>query len=85
MIGINMLQLCVPTSKARMPLWSHPDSGEVVIKSLAGSGAVQRVEVVGAPGALPFRQDNDGLRVAVPEGVSHDYGLALKISGERLT
>ena len=48
-------------------------------------GAVQRVEIVGAAGALAFRQQADGLHVTIPDGASHDFGVALKISGERLT
>ena len=60
-------------------------AGEVVVKSLAGVGTVQRVEIVGTAGALAFRQEPDGLHVTIPDGVSHDYGVALKIRGERLT
>jgi alpha-L-fucosidase len=46
---------------------------------------VQRVEIVGTAGALAFRQQADGLHVTIPDGASHDYGIALKISGDRLT
>ena len=60
-------------------------SDTVHIRSLAGAGSVQRVEVVGASGPLPFRQDSEGLHVTIPEGVSHDYGVALRIQGDRLT
>lgn len=60
-------------------------TGEVVIKSLAGSDTVQRVEIVGTTGTLGFRQDSEGLHVSVPDGASHDYGVALKISGDHLT
>ena len=60
-------------------------AGEVVIKSLAGVGAVQRVEVVGAAGTLAFRQQADGLHVTIPDSAAHEFGVALKISGERLT
>ena len=61
-------------------------AGEVVVKSLAGgAGTVQRVEIVGTAGALAFRQEADGLHVTIPDGASHDYGIALKISGDRLT
>jgi alpha-L-fucosidase len=59
-------------------------AGEVLIKSLAGVGTVQRVEIVGATGQLSFRQAADGLHVDVPEGASHAYGLALRINGEKL-
>ena len=56
----------------------------VHIKSLAGTGTVQRVEIVGATGPLTFRQDGDGLHVTMPTGASHDYGVALKINGTNL-
>ena len=58
--------------------------GAVLVKSLAGVGTVQRVEIVGATGQLSFRQAQDGLHVDVPAGASHDYGVALRINGERL-
>ena len=60
-------------------------AGEVVVKSLAGAGVVQRVQIVGTAGALAFRQDIDGLRVTIPDDAGHDYGVAMKISGDRLT
>ena len=60
-------------------------SDTVDIRSLAGSGTVQRVEMVGASAPLPFRQDGEGLHVTIPSGTSHDYGLALRIQGDRLT
>ena len=56
--------------------------GEVLIRSLAGAGAVQRVEIVGSAGALAFRQDSQGLHVTVPAAASHDYGVALRINGD---
>jgi len=59
-------------------------AGAVQIKSLAGRGKVQRVEMVGASGPLPFHQDGAGLHVTVPAGASHSYGLALRINGEGL-
>jgi len=59
--------------------------GTVRIKSLAGVGRVERVEMVGTSGALAFQQDGEGLRVTVPDGASHDYGLALRIQGAQLT
>ena len=59
--------------------------GEVLVKSLAGLGTVQRVEAVGSPGALTFRHAADGLHVTVPDGLSHDYGMALRINGDALT
>ena len=56
--------------------------GAVGIRSLAGRGTVQKVEIVGASGALEFRQDAEGLHVTVPSDASHDYGVALRINGE---
>ena len=58
--------------------------GEVLVKSLAGVGNVQRVEIVGSTGQLNFRQAQDGLHVDVPAAASHDYGVALRINGEGL-
>jgi len=58
--------------------------GAVQIKSLAGLGKVQRVELVGTPGPLPFQQTQEGLQVTVPDGASHAYGAALKINGDGL-
>jgi len=55
----------------------------VTIASLNGR-AVRRVEVVGHPAPLSFRQDNQGLHVDIPDGASHDFGVALKISGPGL-
>lgn len=57
--------------------------GEVTIASLA-KASVRRVEVVGAPGALKYRQDAAGLHVTVPDSAAHDFGVALKISGRGL-
>ena len=56
--------------------------GAVQIKSLAGSGKVRRVEIVGSAAPLTFQQDPDGLHVVVPPEASHDYGIALRINGE---
>ncbi|HWU55786.1 MAG TPA: alpha-L-fucosidase, partial [Rhizomicrobium sp.] len=59
-------------------------AGTVHIKSLAGRGKVQRVEIVGSQGPLAFQQDTEGLHVTVPSGASHSYGAALRINGEGL-
>jgi len=59
-------------------------SGMVTIASLANVGAVRRVEVVGSTAPLAFTQDAQGLHVSVPDGASHEFGVALKISGEGL-
>jgi alpha-L-fucosidase len=60
-------------------------SGSVNIASLANAGSVKRVEVVGSNAPLAFTQDATGLRVTVPPGASHEFGIALKISGDGLT
>jgi alpha-L-fucosidase len=57
----------------------------VNIASLANVGSVKRVEVVGGNAPLRFTQDATGLHVAVPPGASHEFGIALKISGDGLT
>jgi alpha-L-fucosidase len=58
--------------------------GTVTIVSLANVGSVKRVEAVGSNAPLPFRQDAAGLHVSVPAGISHAFGIALKIMGEGL-
>jgi alpha-L-fucosidase len=60
-------------------------SGAVDIASLANLGSVKRVEMVGDNTPLVFRQDGAGLHVTVPPDASHEFGVALKISGEGLT
>jgi len=60
-------------------------SGSVNIASLANGGSVKRVEVVGSNAPLNFTQDASGLHVTVPPGASHEFGIALKISGDGLT
>ena len=59
-------------------------SGSVTVASLANSGSAKRVEVVGSTTPLTFTQDGSGLHVTVPPGASHDFGIALKISGDGL-
>jgi alpha-L-fucosidase len=60
-------------------------SDTVDIRSIAGTGTVQRVEMVGASAPLPFQQDGEGLHVTIPSGTSHHYGVALRIRGDKLT
>jgi alpha-L-fucosidase len=60
-------------------------TGPVRIASLANAGSVKRVEVVGDTAPLAFTQDTAGLHVSVPQGASHDFGVALKIMGDGLT
>ena len=59
-------------------------SQTVTVASLANTGSVKRVEVVGNASPLAFTQDGAGLHVTVPPGASHDFGVALKISGDGL-
>jgi alpha-L-fucosidase len=59
-------------------------SGTVNITSLANAGSVKRVELVGNNTPLAFTQDGTGLHVTVPPGASHEFGVALKISGDGL-
>lgn len=61
----------------------RPD-GMVNITSLARTGTVTRVEVVGSNAPLSFTQDGTGLHVSVPPAASHDFGVALKITGSGL-
>jgi alpha-L-fucosidase len=56
----------------------------VNITSLARTGTVTRVEVVGSNAPLSFTQDGTGLHVSVPPAASHDFGVALKITGSGL-
>ncbi len=60
-----------------------PESGTVSIAS-PDAAKVRRVEVVGSPQPLAFTQGTSGLHIAVPPTASHDYGVALKITGEGL-
>ncbi|MFT4091392.1 MAG: alpha-L-fucosidase [Asticcacaulis sp.] len=64
----------------------RPVDGTTTITSLArGSkltkGRVARVEVVGVPSPLNFRQDASGLHISIPDTASHAFGVALKITG----
>ncbi len=59
-------------------------SGMVNIASLANRGSVKRVEAVGSNAPLSFTQDASGLHVTVPPNASHEFGVALKISGDGL-
>jgi alpha-L-fucosidase len=59
-------------------------AGKVAISSLANVGAVRRVEVVGINAPLEFQQNAEGLNVTLPQGASHEFGVALKIEGDGL-
>ena len=60
-------------------------SGTVNIASLAKGGSVKRVEVVGNSAPLSFSHDASGLHVTVPPAASHEFGVALRISGDGIT
>jgi alpha-L-fucosidase len=58
-----------------------PDSGSVKIKSLGSAvGNVERVELLGS-GKVEFKQDGDGLAVALPGQKPCEYAYGLKVSG----
>ncbi len=64
---------------------------QAVITSLAvGSkdllaGKIEKVELLGHPGALAFTQDAEGLKVKFPAEKPCDYAFALKITGLKLS
>jgi alpha-L-fucosidase len=62
---------------------------EVAIPSLAASqpvkGKVEKVELLGHDGNLPFSQEAEGLKVTFPGEKPCDYCYALKIAGLKLT
>ncbi|MEO8621011.1 MAG: alpha-L-fucosidase [bacterium] len=67
-----------------------PDGGKLTIKSLsAGSsyapGQVERVELVGAPGALEYTRTPQGLEITLPQRRRGDYVYTFEISGQGLT
>ena len=62
-----------------------PPNGKIAIKTLArGSGSysreIGRIELLGTRGALPFKRDENGLTVTLPEKEPNDYAYALKIT-----
>jgi alpha-L-fucosidase len=60
-----------------------PETDRITLASVK-KGQVARVEVVGSPAPLAFKQDGGGLHVSLPAGASHAYGVALKIVGAGL-
>jgi alpha-L-fucosidase len=66
--------------------WPGP---EATIKSVALDPAkpdkVQKVELLGHDGPLEFKQDGDGLKVALPDKRPGDVAYAFKIIGLKLT
>ncbi|HWU14774.1 MAG TPA: alpha-L-fucosidase [Caulobacter sp.] len=64
----------------------RPEAGQVVVTSLArdgghAKGPVRQVTLAGDKAPLPFRQDRTGLRVTLPDGALHPFGVALRIDG----
>ena len=64
----------------------RPERGEVIVTTLAkgghhAKGPVRRVTLVGDKASLSFRQDGAGLRVTLPAGAMHPFGVALRIEG----
>jgi alpha-L-fucosidase len=63
--------------------------GELRIRALAAGsalapGEITRVELLGAPGALPFTRDAEGLVVTLPKALPSAFTPALRIHGEGL-
>ncbi len=59
-----------------------PDDGKLVIKTLAESNyakPIQRVELLGASGALQFSRDASGLTVSLPPEKPNEYAYTFKI------
>ncbi len=66
-----------------------PASEQITIASLAtgakfGAGDIKRVEVLGAKKPLVFTRDDKGLHITLPAALSHDIGVAFKITGKGL-
>jgi alpha-L-fucosidase len=66
-----------------------PGSAPVTLASLADGqpvkGRVERVELLGHAGSLPFTRDAEGLKVTFPSEKPCDYVYTLKITGLKLT
>jgi alpha-L-fucosidase len=63
-----------------------PSTGTLTVRTLAANasglvGDVKRVQLLGAPGDLPFRRTTEGLVVTLPAQKTGDYAYVLKISG----
>ena len=66
-----------------------PEDGRLLIRSLARSAGepanrIQRVELLGHKGKLPFSQTADGLFVTLPAQPAVNYTCTLRITGEDL-
>ena len=67
-------------------LLAWPSQQAVITSIVPGNvdGNVEKVELLGSPGELAFRQDADGLKVQMPAEKPNDYAYVLKISGLKL-
>lgn len=68
---------------------SWPENGRLSVKSLAarpleGGNAIRRVELLGLPGRVEWRQDEEGLHLSLPEKRPCKYVWTFKITGENL-
>jgi alpha-L-fucosidase len=63
-----------------------PDQQTVITSLATGKvqGKVEKVELLGHPGELPFTQDANGLTVKFPADKPCDFAYALKITGLKL-
>ncbi|MEO8620658.1 MAG: alpha-L-fucosidase [bacterium] len=67
-----------------------PESGKLIIKSLSAgtshaTGQVERVELVGSPGALEHTRTPQGLEITLPQQRRGNYVYTFEISGQSLT
>ncbi len=67
-----------------------PQDRKVLVRSLAkvsgkNQNRLQNVELLGYEGKLDWKQDSEGLRVALPAKHVSDYTLTLKITGKHLS
>jgi alpha-L-fucosidase len=65
--------------------WPGEQAIIVSLGSGRAPGKVQRVELLGSRGPLPFTQDAEGLKVKFPARKPGDHAFGLKISGLKLT
>jgi len=67
-------------------LLAWPGAKAVITSIVPGgiAGAVEKVELLGSPGALTFSQGADGLSVQLPVEKPNDYAFVLRITGLKL-
>jgi alpha-L-fucosidase len=58
-----------------------PENGRVTVRSLAGSGKVSAVALLGHEGSLEWQQETDDLSIRLPDRRPCDNAYALKITG----